>query len=34
LKRTLKWDHKAERFAADEEANRWLAQPMRAPWSL
>jgi predicted dehydrogenase len=34
LGRKLKWDPREEHFVGDEEANRRLAQPMRAPWSL
>lgn len=34
LGRTLRWDPKAERFPGDDEANRKLSQPMRAPWTL
>jgi hypothetical protein len=34
LGRKLEWDPKTERFAGDEEANRKLSQPMRAPWRL
>ncbi len=32
--RKLTWDGAAERFVDDEEANRWLARPYRAPWHL
>jgi hypothetical protein len=34
LGRTLNYDPKAERFVGDDEANRLVAQPMRAPWRL
>ncbi|MGC8743568.1 MAG: Gfo/Idh/MocA family protein [Verrucomicrobiia bacterium] len=34
LGRPLKWDSKKERFINDEEANKLLARPMRAPWVL
>ncbi len=34
LRRPLKWDSVKERFIGDDEANRWLDRPRRAPWSL
>jgi len=34
LKRTLHWDPEQEQFINDDEANRLLSQPMRAPWRL
>ncbi len=34
LGRTLDYDPKAERFVGDDEANRLVDQPMRAPWRL
>jgi len=34
LGRKLKWDPAAEKFAADDEANRLLTRPMRAPWRV
>ncbi len=34
LGRKLRWDAKHERFLGDDEANRLLAQPYRAPWHL
>jgi len=34
LGRTLRWDPKTERFEGDDEANRLLSRPMRAPWHL
>ncbi len=32
LKRSLAWDEAQGRVAGDEEANRLLARPYRAPW--
>jgi predicted dehydrogenase len=34
LGRKLNWDPKAERFVNDDDANRLLARPMRAPYTL
>jgi hypothetical protein len=34
LGRKLRFDPVQQRFSGDEEANRLLTQPMRAPWSL
>lgn len=34
LGRPLRFDPKAQRFVNDEEANRLVSQPMRAPWHL
>ncbi len=34
LGRPLKWDPAKEQFIGDEEANRWVSRPMRAPWHL
>ena len=32
--RKLTWDPRAERFAGDDEANKLLDRPMRAPWTV
>ena len=34
LKRKLQWDPDNERFVNDEEANRMLDRPRRAPWHI
>jgi predicted dehydrogenase len=34
LDRKLRWDPAAERFIDDDEANRFLARPMREPWAI
>jgi hypothetical protein len=34
LGRKVEWDAKAERFVGDEEANRMILRPMRAPWQI
>ncbi len=34
LQRRLEWDPVAERFVGDEQANRLLARPKRAPWRV
>jgi len=34
LKRTVYWDPEKEQFTNDEEANRMLARPMRAPYQI
>jgi hypothetical protein len=34
LNRTLEFDPVKELFVNDEEANRFIDQPMRAPWSI
>jgi predicted dehydrogenase len=34
LRRSLKWDPKAERFVGDADANRFLSRPGRGEWKL
>jgi predicted dehydrogenase len=34
LGRALRFDPEAQRFTGDDEANRYLDQPMRAPWRI
>jgi hypothetical protein len=34
LGRKLRWDPAREAFVGDDEANRLLDRPMRAPWTL
>jgi hypothetical protein len=34
LGRKVRWDAAQERFLNDDEANRMLSRPMRAPWHL
>jgi len=34
LGRPLRWDPEKEQIVGDEEANRWVNRPMRAPWHL
>jgi hypothetical protein len=34
LKRKLRWDPVKEEFIDDEQANRRLSKPSRAPWRL
>jgi myo-inositol 2-dehydrogenase / D-chiro-inositol 1-dehydrogenase len=34
LGRKLRWDAAGEVFVNDEEANRMLDRPMRAPWKM
>jgi len=34
LNRTLQFDPASEMFVNDEEANKLINQPMRAPWTI
>ncbi|MCK5271950.1 MAG: hypothetical protein KAJ52_05215, partial [Sedimentisphaerales bacterium] len=34
LKRKIRWDPQNERFINDDQANRMLSKPLRAPWKL
>jgi hypothetical protein len=34
LRRTIRWDPKAEKIVGDAEATRMLDRPMRAPWTI
>ena len=34
LGQKLKWDPAAEKFVGNDEANKLLTRPLRAPWSL
>jgi hypothetical protein len=34
LGRPVRWDPSREIFPGDDEANRWISRPMRAPWRL
>ena len=34
LKRKVEWDPEKEQFVNDDEANRLLDRPMRAPWQM
>jgi predicted dehydrogenase len=34
LRRRLRWDPAAERFVGDDDANRMLSRPKRAPWRV
>jgi len=34
LGRPIRWDPQTEQIIGDEEANRWITKPMRAPWHL
>ena len=34
LQRKLRWDPDREQFIGDEQANRMLSNPLRAPWSI
>ena len=34
LNRKLAWDPAKEQFVGDDQANRLLSRPMRAPWHL
>jgi hypothetical protein len=34
LQRTIRWDPEREEIIGDDEANRMLDRPMRAPWKI
>jgi len=34
LQRKLRWNPDQEQFLDDDQANRMLSKPLRAPWSL
>jgi len=34
LGRKLRWNPDAERFVGDDQANRLLSKPLRAPWHM